>query len=104
MIAKIEHPKSPNLGTETPRANLPIQAPGPDSKAFVLVEPLFRDHRCHICEDTGLVSTSARNSEGQYLSGRCWAGCAASHSVVWDDAAAQFVAPAGSSQAVQLHE
>lgn len=55
--------------------------------------PLFKQHACMVCEDTGLVATSHQNAAGEYLNGRCWKSCKAGNSVVWSPEQEQWVLP-----------
>ncbi len=68
--------------------------PGSISKIIVPVHvPLFKQHICMVCEDTGLVATEQQNAAGEYLSGRCWKKCEASNAVVWSHEQMQWVRP-----------
>ncbi|MCU9527478.1 hypothetical protein [Pseudomonas mosselii] len=55
--------------------------------------PLFKQHVCMVCEDTGLVATKHQNDAGEYLHGRCWKNCEASEAVVWSNEQEQWVHP-----------
>ncbi|HFL7937858.1 hypothetical protein IYR97_23510 (plasmid) [Pseudomonas fulva] len=56
--------------------------------------PLFKQHVCMVCEDTGLVATEHQNDAGEYLNGRCWKKCEASDAVVWSHDQEQWIRPA----------
>lgn len=65
--------------------------------------PLFKQHSCMVCEDTGLVATSHQNAAGEYLNGRCWKQCKAGDSVVWSPDQEQWVQP-GDKVRFTLHK
>lgn len=55
--------------------------------------PMFKQHVCMVCEDTGLVATEHQNEAGEYLNGRCWKKCEASDAAVWSPQQEQWVRP-----------
>lgn len=88
-----QHTPNSSALKPAPKSVVSVMTPGVKGDNSNLNSPLFKQHTCMVCEDTGLIATAHQNSAGDYLNGRCWKNCTASNSVVWNSDQEQWVQP-----------